>query len=91
MRNLPQRTCIGCNEKKDKSDLIRIVANKQSEIKIDKFGKEEGRGTYICNSINCLEKAIKSKRFQRALRVQKIETDLFENLREKINGGEFIG
>jgi len=24
----PQRTCMGCNQKKDKKDLIRIVKNK---------------------------------------------------------------
>ena len=32
MKTGPQRTCMGCNEKKDKKDLIRIVKNKQNEI-----------------------------------------------------------
>ena len=35
----PQRTCMGCNEKKDKKDLIRIVKNKSNEINVDKTGK----------------------------------------------------
>ena len=61
MKKLPQRTCIGCNEKKDKKELIRIVVNKENEIKVDKTGKQDGRGTYICNNINCLEKAMKAK------------------------------
>ena len=43
----PQRTCMGCNEKKDKKDLIRIVKNKSNEINVDKTGKMEGRGAYI--------------------------------------------
>ena len=29
MRNKPQRTCMGCNEKREKQQLIRIVKNKQ--------------------------------------------------------------
>lgn len=91
MKQLPQRTCIACNEKKDKKDLLRIVANKQKEIKVDETGKQEGRGTYICNNINCLEKAIKTKKIQRALKLQEIPNEVFEKLRNIINGGEFIG
>ena len=59
MKRLPQRTCLGCNEKKDKKDLIRIVKNKNGEIYIDITGKMEGRGTYICKSEECLKKLIK--------------------------------
>ena len=58
MKSIPQRTCIGCNTKKDKKDLIRIVKNKNNEISVDKIGKAEGRGAYICDNANCLEKAI---------------------------------
>ena len=61
----PQRTCMGCNEKKDKKDLIRIVKNKSNEINVDKTGKMEGRGAYICDDIKCLEKVVKNKRFKR--------------------------
>ena len=62
MKRLPQRTCMGCNQKKDKKDLIRIVKNKENEISIDKTGKQEGRGAYICNNVECLDKVIKTKR-----------------------------
>ena len=81
---------MGCNTKKDKVDLIRIVKNKQNEINIDKTGKMEGRGAYICNNIDCLEKAIKSKRLEKVLEI-KINEDIYENLRKLIDGGEFIG
>ncbi len=53
MKNQPQRTCMGCNAKKDKRDLIRIVKNKQNQISIDKTGKKEGRGAYLCPDIQC--------------------------------------
>ena len=60
MKKQPQRTCMGCNEKKDKKELIRIVKNKEGIISIDRTGKQEGRGAYICDNIECLEKVIKS-------------------------------
>ena len=30
MKKQPQRTCMGCNQKKDKKELIRIVKNKDN-------------------------------------------------------------
>ena len=90
LKKLPERTCMGCNTKKFKKDLIRIVKNKENQITIDKTGKQEGRGTYICNNIGCLEKAIKTKKMERVFEM-KISSEIYENLKNLINGGEFIG
>lgn len=83
MKNLPKRTCIGCNEIKLKKELIRIVKNKNGEISVDKTGKSEGRGAYICDNIQCLEKAIKTKRLERNFESQ-IDDELYENLKQEI-------
>ena len=80
MKKQPQRTCMGFYQKKDKKELIRIVKNKKNEINIDKTGKLEGRGAYICDSIDCLEKAIKSKRIEKIFE-QKIPEEIYEKLR----------
>ena len=80
MKVMPQRTCMGCNEKKDKNELIRIVKNKENEISIDKTGKAQGRGAYICDDIKCLEKVIKSKRIEKIFDM-KISEEIYENLR----------
>ena len=80
MKKNPQRTCMGCNQKKDKQELIRIVKNKENEISIDKTGKKEGRGAYICDNIECLEKVIKSKRLEKILETE-ISQEIYENLR----------
>ncbi len=77
---IPQRTCMGCNTKKDKKELIRIVKNKENEISIDKTGKQEGRGAYICQDAKCLEKVIKSKRLEKVLEI-KITQEIYEDLR----------
>ena len=83
MKKIIQRMCMGCNEKRDKRELIRIVLNKNGEISIDKTGKLEGRGAYICNNINCLEKAIKSKRLEKTFDT-KIEEQIYDKLRDVI-------
>lgn len=80
MKSLPQRSCIGCNIKKDKKELIRVVKDKDGNISIDKTGKANGRGAYICNNVQCLEKAIKSKRLERTFE-KSIDTQIYENLR----------
>ena len=80
VKKQPQRTCMGCNSKKDKKDLIRIVKNKDNQISIDKTGKKEGRGAYICDDIQCLEKVIKTKRLEKIFDM-KISEEIYENLR----------
>lgn len=83
MKKIPQRTCIGCNSQKNKCDLIRIVINKEGLIFVDKTGKANGRGAYICNDLNCLEKMIKTKRLEKAFDME-ISNDVYDELREEI-------
>ena len=83
LKKIPNRTCIGCNTQKQKSELIRIVKNSQGEIKLDKTGKLPGRGAYICNDIECLTKAIKSKRLERSFET-KIDPNVYIELQNEI-------
>ena len=85
MKKIPQRTCIGCNEVKNKNELIRIVKNKDGQISIDRTGKASGRGAYICDNIECLEKMIKTKRLERTFET-KIGPEIYENLRGELSG-----
>ena len=87
MKKVPQRTCIGCNTKKDKRDFIRIVKNKENEIEVDKTGKMQGRGAYICDNMDCLEKAIKSKRLEKSFEMQ-ISNEIYEKLRGVMIGNK---
>ena len=80
MRQLPQRTCVGCMQKRNKNELIRIVKNKQGEILIDKTGKKDGRGIYICDNLDCLEKAIKTKKIERTFEME-ISEEIYNDLR----------
>jgi len=84
MKKIPQRSCVVCRTKKDKNELLRIVRNQTNEINIDESGKMPGKGAYICDSIECLEKGIKSKALKRVLEVE-VPEEIYENLRERIS------
>ncbi len=89
MGRLPQRTCIGCKSKKNKTELIRIVKNKNGEIKFDPSCKMDGRGTYICKNENCLNKAVKNKKFVKIFKTE-FEESIYKEIEEYINGGEIV-
>ncbi len=80
MKSIPQRTCIGCNLKANKNSFIRIVKNKEGKITVDRTGKASGRGAYICDSIECLEKAIKGKKLEKAFEMR-IDENVYNDLR----------
>jgi hypothetical protein len=67
-RKIPERTCIACRAKSTKGDLVRVVRGEAGEIMPDPSGKLSGRGAYICPKAECVTRALKEKRFDRALR-----------------------
>lgn len=87
MKKIPLRKCLGCNEMKPKKELIRIVRSPEGKVSIDKTGKAQGRGCYICHSINCLNQAVKAKRVEKALEAN-VDNDVFEKLREQLEADE---
>ena len=61
------RQCLGCNEHKPKSELLRVARSPEGEISLDFTGKKSGRGAYLCRDVKCLRRARKSKRIDRSL------------------------
>lgn len=82
-KKIPQRKCIACQDRDAKKELIRIVKNKEGEIFIDKSGKANGRGAYICKSMDCLTKAIKTKALNRAFKLD-VDDSVYQNLIEEL-------
>ena len=76
-KKIPMRMCLGCNVMKPKMELIRVVKSPEGEISLDFKGKAPGRGAYICRSTDCLEKARKSRRFEKSFSC-KIEDSVYE-------------
>ena len=82
----PERMCIGCREQKGKNELCRVVRDKDGNISFDSTGKKPGRGAYVCRNVACLEKAIKTKAFERAFSVS-LSKETAEMLKESLLNG----
>ena len=66
-KKFPERKCIGCGERKKKTDLIRIVRSPEGEISLDFTGRKPGRGAYLCHSVACFRAARKARRIEQNL------------------------
>ena len=86
-KKIPQRMCVGCQEMKNKKEMIRVVRSPDGEISIDAIGKKPGRGAYICSSKECFAQAYKQKRLERALS-QAIDKEVYETIRVGLFGDE---
>ena len=82
-KKIPQRVCLGCGETKAKRELIRVVKSPEGEISLDLTGKKSGRGAYICNSLECLQKARKARKFEKAFACQ-IDNEIFEVMEKEL-------
>jgi hypothetical protein len=83
VKKIPQRQCIGCGEMKNKRELIRILKGVDDEISIDATGRKNGRGAYICPSMDCLKKAVKGKGLERSFKMA-IPGEVYENLEKEM-------
>ena len=83
VRQLPMRQCTGCQEMKNKKEMIRVLKTAEGEITLDATGKKNGRGAYLCRSMDCLEKAVKNNGLERSLKV-KIPSEVYDALREEL-------
>ncbi len=84
-KKYPVRMCTGCGVQKQKRDLIRVVKSPDGEISIDYTGKKSGRGAYLCNDLECLKKARKARRLERALSCQ-IPQEVYDRLEKELAG-----
>ncbi len=82
-KKIPERQCLGCRQMKPKTELIRVLKTPEGNICIDKTGKLNGRGAYICDSVDCLKKAIKSKGLERSFKVE-IPQDIYDVLSKEM-------
>ena len=74
------RMCTICHTKTDKKQLLRIACDKEKNITVDKTGKSQGRGAYICYNLDCLNKVIKSKKLDRAFKTNICE-EIYDSMR----------
>ena len=83
-KKVPSRICVGCREAKEKRSMVRIVTTPQNEICLDETGKKNGRGAYICKSVECLQRALQTKGLERSLK-SPVPDDVVNLLKEEMS------
>jgi len=83
-KKVPMRQCVGCAEMKSKKDLLRIIKTPEEEIVLDATGRKNGRGAYICASMECLKNAQKRHGLERSLKVT-IPNEIYESLEQEMS------
>lgn len=81
---IPMRQCTGCREMKSKKEMIRVLKTPEDAIVLDTTGRQNGRGAYVCPSLECLEKAIRSHGIERSLKTT-IPEEVYEDLKKELS------
>ena len=83
-KKIPMRQCVGCQEMKNKKEMIRVIRTSEGEFLLDATGRKNGRGAYICPNQECLKKAVKSKGLERSFK-QAIPQEVYESLEKEMD------
>lgn len=83
VKKIPLRQCIGCGEMKNKKEMVRILKTAEGEIVLDATGKKNGRGAYICPSMDCFRKAKKSRGLDRSFKMA-VPAEIYDRLEKEM-------
>ena len=78
-KKVPMRQCVGCGEMKGKKEMMRVLKTAEGDIVLDVTGKKNGRGAYLCKSMECMKKAVKSKGLERSFKMN-IPNEVYDSL-----------
>ena len=82
-KKVPLRQCIGCGEMKNKKEMIRVLKTSEDSIILDGTGRKNGRGAYLCPSMECFQKAVKNKGLERSFKMP-IPKEVYEALEREM-------
>lgn len=83
-KKIPMRKCVGCQEMKNKREMLRVLKTAENEFVLDATGRKNGRGAYLCFSKECLNKAIKCKGLERSFK-QSIPKEVYDKLEKELD------
>ena len=66
-KKIPMRQCVGCGEMKSKKEMMRVLKTPEEVIVLDKTGRKNGRGAYLCMTRECLVKARKNRGLEKSV------------------------
>lgn len=82
-KKIPMRQCVGCGQMNEKRFMYRVIRTQDGEFLLDKTGRKNGRGAYICPNEACLQKAIRSRGLERSFKMQ-IPKEVYVTLEEEM-------
>ena len=85
VKKIPLRQCIGCGEMKSKKEMIRVIKTAEDQILLDATGRKNGRGAYLCPSMECFKKAVKGRGLERSFKMA-IPREVYETLEKEMEG-----
>lgn len=83
-RKEPRRTCVGCRTEREKQELRRVVRTPDGAVCVDSGGRMPGRGAYVCPNPECLDRAVRSRALERALRGP-VAPEIVQALRQSVS------
>ena len=83
VKKIPLRQCIGCGEMKSKKEMIRVIKTAEDQILLDATGRKNGRGAYLCPSMECFKKAVKGRGLERSFKMA-IPREVYETLKKEM-------
>ena len=83
VKKIPLRHCIGSGEMKSKKEMIRVIKTAEGEILLDATGRKNGRGAYLCPSMECFKKAVKGRGLERSFKMA-IPREVYETLEKEM-------
>jgi hypothetical protein len=60
----------------DKKELLRIIRTPEGQVMVDRTGRANGRGAYLCQKTTCFEKIFQPGRLSRALKTTLSANDM---------------
>ena len=78
-KKIPMRQCVGCGTMKSKKEMMRVLKTAEEGIVLDKTGKKNGRGAYLCESMECLKMARKNRGLERSFKMS-IPNEVYDNM-----------
>ena len=83
VKKIPLRQCIGCGEMTSKKEMIRVIKTAEDQILLDATGRKNGRGAYLCPSMECFKKAVKGRGLERSFKMA-IPREVYETLEKEM-------
>ena len=74
--HIPRRTCVICRCKRPKNELLRLVKMPEGNVELDRSGRLNGRGAYICSNCDLLDDHGSNMQVQQGRLTKALKTEI---------------